>query len=56
MNNFEINDNKVQEERSLDDLEFEKTTLQNKEKKAKQLYQEYEGQLTDREEEDQSIE
>lgn len=53
---FEINDNKVQEEPSLDDLEFEKTTLQNKEKKAKQLYQEYEGQLTDREEEDQSIE
>ncbi len=47
---YEINDSKVQESPSLEDLEFEKTTLGNKEKQAKQLYQEYEEHLPNREE------
>lgn len=47
---YKINDNKVQEEPSLEDLEFEKTALEYKEKQAQQLYQEYEEQLPDREE------
>ncbi len=46
---YEINDDKVQEEPSLEDLEFEKTSLEHKEQKAKQLYQKYEGQLPNRE-------
>lgn len=41
----EINDGKSQEEPSLEDLEFQKTKLEDKEQQAKQLYQEYEGQL-----------
>jgi len=52
---YEINDSKVQESPSLEDLEFEKTALGDKEQQAKQLYQEYEEQLPDREE-DISIE
>lgn len=52
---YEINDSKVQESPSLEDLEFEKTALEDKEQQAKQLYQEYEKQLPDREE-DISIE
>lgn len=52
---YEISDDKAQEEPSLEDLEFEKTALEDKEQKAKQLYQEYEEQLPDREDE-QSIE
>ena len=46
---YKINDSKVLEQPSLEDLEFEKTTLEDKEQKAKQLYQEYEGQLPNRE-------
>lgn len=52
---YEINDGKVQESPSLEDLEFEKTALEDKEQQAKQLYQEYEEQLPNREE-DISIE
>lgn len=52
---YEINDSKTQESPSLEDLEFEKTTLEDKEQQAKQLYQEYEEQLHNREE-DISIE
>mgnify|MGYP004512526061 CR=1 FL=1 len=47
---YEINDSKTQESPSLEDLEFEKTTLEDKEQQAKQLYQEYEEQLSNREE------
>lgn len=42
---YKINDSKVPEQPSLEDLEFEKTTLEDKEQKAKDLYQEYEQQL-----------
>lgn len=52
---YEINDDKVQEGSSLEDLEFEKTELEKKEQKAKQLYQEYEEQLHNRQD-DISIE
>lgn len=52
---YEINDSKAQESPSLEDLEFEKTTLEDKEQQEKQLYQEYEEQLPNREE-DISIE
>lgn len=52
---YQINDSKTQESPSLEDLEFEKTTLEDKEQQAKQLYQEYEEQLPNREE-DISIE
>ncbi len=52
---YEINDSKVQESPSLEDLEFEKTALEDKEQQAKQLYQEYDEQLPNREE-DISIE
>lgn len=52
---YEINDSKIQESPSLENLEFEKTALENKEQKAKQLYQEYEEQLPNRKE-DISIE
>lgn len=52
---YKINDSKTQESPSLEDLEFEKTALEDKEQQAKQLYQEYEEQLPNREE-DISIE
>lgn len=52
---YEINDSKTKESPSLEDLEFEKTALEDKEQQAKQLYQEYEEQLPNREE-DISIE
>ena len=52
---YEINDSKIQESPSLENLEFEKTALENKEQQAKQLYQEYEEQLPNRKE-DISIE
>ena len=48
---YEINDSKIQESPSLENLEFEKTALENKEQQAKQLYQEYEEQLPNRKEE-----
>ncbi|MCI8273031.1 MAG: hypothetical protein HFJ55_02985 [Clostridia bacterium] len=52
---YTINDSKAQEQPTLEDLEFEKTLLEGKEQQAKQLYQEYEQQLPNREE-DISIE
>ena len=47
---YSINDEKAQEQPSLEDLEFEQTSLEEKEKQAKQLHQQYEQQLPDREE------
>lgn len=47
---YSINDDKAQEQPSLEDLEFEQTSLEGKEKQAKQLHQQYEQQLPDREE------
>ena len=47
---YSINDDKAQEQPSLEDLEFEQTSLEEKEKQAKQLHQQYEQQLPDREE------
>lgn len=47
---YTINDSKAQEQPTLEDLEFEKTSLECKEQQAKQLYQEYEQQLPNREE------
>ncbi len=52
---YEINDSKTQEAPSLEDLEFEKTALEDKEQQVRQLYQEYEEKLPNREE-DISIE
>ena len=43
---YEINDSKPKESPSLEDLEYEKTTLANKEQQAQQLYQKYEKQLS----------
>ena len=51
---YKINDGKVPEQPSLEDLEFEKTALEDKEQQAKKLYQEYAQQLP--REEDISIE
>lgn len=47
---YSINEDKAQEQPSLEDLEFEQTSLEGKEKQAKQLHQQYEQQLPDREE------
>lgn len=52
---YTIDDNKPQEQPSLEDLEFEKASLEDKEKQVKKLYQDYEQQLPKREE-DISIE
>ena len=47
---YEINDSKTKESPSLEDLEFEQTLLERQEKQVKQLHQQYEQQLSDREE------
>lgn len=47
---YEINDSKTYEQPSLEDLEFEQTLLEGKEEQARQLHQQYEQQLPDREE------